>query len=124
MASPTLQGALKNDFGEAVVACSMPELCKFPSLDSCQKRFMWTHKRVYLAPHPAVSLVLQVGDAEKFPQALGFGGLDPFLRVSKQGPRFAATERMEVTRDLSNLNLLAKLILLFRCFVLNGIFFI
>ena len=33
-----LQGALKDDFGEAVVACDMPEPCKFPSLDSCQKR--------------------------------------------------------------------------------------
>ena len=73
---------------------------------------MWTHKRVYLAPHPAVSLVLQVGDAEKFPQALGFGGLDPFLRVSKQGPRFAATERMEVTKDLYSLNFLVKLMVL------------
>ena len=63
------------------MACGMPEPCKFPSLDSCQKRFLWTHKEVDLAPHPVVGLVLQVGDAEKFPQALGFEGLDPFLRV-------------------------------------------
>ena len=34
-ASPTLQGATKDGFGEAVVACDMPEACKFPSLDSC-----------------------------------------------------------------------------------------
>ena len=26
------------------VVCDMPEPCKFPSLDSCQKRFLWTHK--------------------------------------------------------------------------------
>ena len=32
MASPALQGAPKNGFGEAVVACDMPEACKFPSL--------------------------------------------------------------------------------------------
>ena len=38
-ALPTLQGALKDGFGEAVVACDMPEPCKFPSLDSCQKSF-------------------------------------------------------------------------------------
>ena len=38
-----------------------------------------------LAPHPVVGLVLQVGDAKKFPQALGFQSLDPFLKVSKQG---------------------------------------
>ena len=67
-ASPTLQGALKDAFGEAVEACDMPEPCKFPSTDSCQKRFLWTHKEVDFALHP-VSLVHQVGDVEKFPEA-------------------------------------------------------
>ena len=38
-ASPTLQGALKDGFGEAVVASDMPEPCKFPFLDSCRRRF-------------------------------------------------------------------------------------
>ena len=33
-ASPTLQGALKDGFGESVVACDMPEPCKFPSFRS------------------------------------------------------------------------------------------
>ena len=69
MASPNLQGALKDGFGEAVVACDMPEPGKFPSLDSCQKRFPWTHKEVHLAPYPVVGLMLQVGDTEKFPHA-------------------------------------------------------
>ena len=69
---PTLQGALKNGFGETAVACDMPEPFKLPSLDSCQKRFLWTNKGVDLALHPVVGLVLQVGDAEKFSQALGF----------------------------------------------------
>ena len=67
--SPTLQGAMKDGFGEAVGACDMPEPCKFPSLDSCQKRFLWTKKEAYLAPHPVVGLVLQAGDADKFPLA-------------------------------------------------------
>ena len=40
VAMPTLQGALKDGFGEAVMACGMPEPCKFPSLDNCQKRLM------------------------------------------------------------------------------------
>ena len=79
MASPALQGALKDGFGEAVRACDMPEPCKFPSLDSCQKRFLWTHKEIDLAPHPVVSLVLQVGDTEKFSYALGSESLDPLL---------------------------------------------
>ena len=71
-AAPTLQGAMKDGFGEAVVACDRPEPCKFPSLDSCQKRFLWTHKEVDLAPHPVVGLVLQAGNTTKFPYALGF----------------------------------------------------
>ena len=64
----------------------MPEPCEFPAPNSRQQRFLWTHKEVDLAPHPVVGLVLRVGDAKKFPQALGVKGLDPFLRVSKQGP--------------------------------------
>ena len=70
-ASPILQGALKDGFGEAVVACDMPEPCEFLPLDSCQKMFLWTHKEVDLALHPVLGLVLQIGDAEKFPKALG-----------------------------------------------------
>ena len=60
-ASPTLQDALMGGFGEAVV----PEQCKFPSLNSCQKRFLWIHKGVDLSPHPVVNLELQVVDTEK-----------------------------------------------------------
>ena len=78
-ALPTLQGALKSDFGEAVVACDMPEPGKFSFLDSCHERFLWTHKEVDFAPHPVVGLVLQVGDTEKFPHAHGFERLNPFF---------------------------------------------
>ena len=35
MASPALQSAQEDGFGEAVVACDMPELCEFLSRDSC-----------------------------------------------------------------------------------------
>ena len=34
---PLLTTASSTLNGEAVVACDMPEPCKFPSLDSCQK---------------------------------------------------------------------------------------
>ena len=71
-------------FGEAVVACDLPKPCKSFSLDSCQKRFLWTHKEVDLAPHSVVSLVLQVGDAEKFPQTFGFESLDPFCQSASR----------------------------------------
>ena len=83
---------MKDGFGEAVVACDMPEPCTFPPLDSCQKRFLWTHKEVDLTLHPVAGHALQVGDAEKFPRALGFEKLDLIFRVSKQGLCFKATE--------------------------------
>ena len=70
----------------------MPEPCKFPSLGSCQKRFLWIHEEADLVLHSVAGPVLQGGDTEKFPQALGFKSLDPLFRVSKQGPSFTATE--------------------------------
>ena len=42
-------GALKDGFGEAVVACDIPRLCNLPSLDSYQNRILRTHKEVDLA---------------------------------------------------------------------------
>ena len=78
-ALPTLKGALKDGFGEAVMACVMPEPCKFKFLDSCQKRFLPTHEGVDLAPCSVVGLVLQAGDTEKFPHTLGLESLDPFF---------------------------------------------
>ena len=75
-ASSTLRGALGVVLEEAVVVCDMPQPYEFPSLDSCQKRFLWTHKEADLAPHPVVGLVLQVEDAEKFPLAPGFESLE------------------------------------------------
>ena len=69
---PLLTTASSTLNGEAVVACDMPEPCKFPSLDSCQKRFLG----VDLAPRPLFGLVLQVGDAKKFPQQLDFESQD------------------------------------------------
>ena len=91
-ASPTLQGALKDGFGEALLVCDMLKPCKILSLDNYLKTFLWTHKKVNLASHPVVGLVLQVGDREKFPHALSFESFDPFFRVSKQGPCFTAIE--------------------------------
>ena len=78
---PPSQGVLRDGLGEVVVACDMPEPREFPSLDSCQKRFPWTHKEIDIAPLPVVGLVLKEGDTEKFSPAFGFEGLGPFLRV-------------------------------------------
>ena len=54
MAFSSPQSALKDGF---VVACDMPEPCKLPSLDSCQKRFLRTRKKVDLAPHLNIGLM-------------------------------------------------------------------
>ena len=62
--------------------CDMPDPCKLPSLDSCQTSFLWAYKEVDLAPHPVVGLVLQVGDAEKLPQALGLSASASRIHVS------------------------------------------
>ena len=106
--SSALQGALKNGFGEAVVTCDMPEPRELPSLDTCQKRFLRTHKEGDLAPHPFVSLALQVGDAEKLPRALGLESLDPFLRDSKQGPLLTAVEENGNDKRFVQLELACK----------------
>ena len=53
----------KNGSGETVMACGMHEPYKFPSLDSCQERFLRTQKEADLAPHQVNGLMLQVWDA-------------------------------------------------------------
>ena len=52
--------------------------------------FLQAHKEVDLAPHLVIGLVFKVGDSDQFPLALRLENLDPFLRVSKQGPCLAA----------------------------------
>ena len=47
------------------MACVMFKPRKLPSLDSCQKRFLWIHKEVDLALHLVIGRVLQVGNVEK-----------------------------------------------------------
>ena len=74
--SPTVQDTLKDDIGKAIMFHAMPKLCEYPSLDSCKKTFMWAHKEVDVASHPVVGLILQVGDAKKFPQTLGLESVD------------------------------------------------
>ena len=90
------------------MASDMPKSCKFLSLDRCQKRFLWAHKEVDLAPHPVVGLVLQVGDTENFPHAFGFESLAPFFRVSIQGPCFTAVKEDRGDKRLVDLELACK----------------
>ena len=99
------------------MACDRLEPCKRPPLDICQKRLLQTPKDVDLAPHPVVGPVLRAGDAEMFPQALGFLKPGSFFFFSESASRVHVSQpqrRMEVTRDLKSLNLLLKLMVLHR----------
>ena len=69
-----------------------------------EKKFSWTYKDVDLALHPVGGLVLQVGNVEKFPQALGFKSLNPFFSC-KQGPYFKALEENGGDKRLAELEL-------------------
>ena len=71
-------------FFDIVHPFPLPTTAMATLFDSCQKRFLWTNKEFDHAPHPVIGLVLQVGKAEKFPQALGFESLNLFIRVNKQ----------------------------------------
>ena len=71
------------------------------------------HKEVDFALHPAVGLMLQVGDMEKFLQVLDFKSLDPFYQNQQAGFIFHGHRGWwRLTRNLYNLNLLVKLMLL------------
>ena len=52
--------------------------------------------------------MLQVGDAGKFPHAVGFEGLDHLFRVSQQGPCFTATEEDGGDKRLEELKLACR----------------
>ena len=62
---------------------------------------MWAHNEVDRALHLVISRVHQVGDAKRFPQALGFESLDLFLSVSQQGPCLTATEECLLQLELA-----------------------
>ena len=89
-ASPALQGALKDGFGEAVVVCNMPAPCKFLSLDSCHRRFLRTrklillHTQLFCAPSRRYR---ELSSCTHFQRLESF-----FSRSRKQGPSVTARE--------------------------------
>ena len=87
------------------MARNMPEPLEFGSLDNSRRRVLWADKKLDLAPRKVVGLVVQAGDAEKFPRAFGSESLDPFLRVSKQDPCFTAIEETGDNKTLAQLEL-------------------
>ena len=94
-----------------------------PVSDSCQKKFPWNHKENGLALHPVVGLALQVGLLRRrgevssgtwFRKPGSFLLLLLFLFFSSASRVhfFTATEEDGLTRDLYNINLPAKLMVL------------
>ena len=66
-------------------------------------RFLWTNKEADLAPYSVFGLVLQVRDAETFPQVSGFENFDFFFSFPESESRVNVLRlqmRVEVTRDL------------------------
>ena len=76
MASLTVQGALKDCFAKAVIAWHTRTM---------QVSISWQLPEADLVPHPVIGLVLQLGDAEKFPQVLAFKSLDLCLEGKAAG---------------------------------------
>ena len=62
--SPTsassLDGALRDGFGEGVVPHDVATLRQLPSPDGCQERFLGTHEALHQTPHIVIGLVLSV----------------------------------------------------------------
>ena len=67
--------------------------------------------KLTLLRNPVVGLVLQEGDAEKFPHALVSKAWIFFFQSANRD-HVSEPQRMKATRDLQSLNLLAKLMLL------------
>ena len=66
----------------------MLEPCKFPSPNSWQRRFLWTHKEVGPVLHPVIGFAFQVGAPEEFPSALSFKSLDPSFQSQQAGSMY------------------------------------
>ena len=80
------------------MARDMPEPYTYPPRGTCQERHLWTRKEFEVALHPVVGLELRVGDAEKFPQALGLESLGQFFWKTASRIRVSQPQRrMEVT---------------------------
>ena len=88
-ASPILQGALKDGFGEAVVACGMPKPCKLGSLDSCRGYFCGLTRELILLCTQSLVLCSKQDMRRRFLGHLILKAWICFLfRVSKQSLYF------------------------------------
>ena len=67
------------------MACDVPDHASFRLLTVARRGSCGPTRKLIL-------LVLQIGDAEKLPQAFGLKSLSPFHRVSKQSPYLTAFE--------------------------------
>ena len=89
---------MKDGLGKTVLARDVHEPFEFPSpTDTVARRgYQWAHKDTVLAPHPVVGRMLLVGDAERFPKALGLEISVPYLRMIKQGRCLTTTSTLHL----------------------------
>ena len=105
--SPTLQGALKEGFGQDVMACDLLKPCELPSLDSYKKRFLWANQVVDFTLHPVVGIVLQWEGQRIFHRYL-VPNAWIFFSVSNQRPYLKATQEDGDNYRLVKLELACK----------------
>ena len=109
-ASLTLRDISRDGFGEAVVAYGMPDPCEFSSLDSCQKRFLQTHKEVNLVPHPVVGLTSPSKRCGEVSSGTWSGKPDSFSQ-SQQVWTFLQLDKEKRNETCTFLKLLQKVIM-------------
>ena len=93
------------------MACDMPAPCKFPSLDSSQKRILWAHKEAVLNLHLIIWSYAQrrrCREVSSGTWSRKLGSLSPFLRVSMRGPCLRAIQEDGGDKWLVQLKLACK----------------
>ena len=95
------------------MAYEMPGPCKFPSFDSCQKRFLLTTKNLILLRTQSLALCSKWEIRRSFLMHLVSKSLDPFFRVGKQGPCFTAIEKNGGDKRLVELELARNVLSLY-----------
>ena len=88
MASPTLQGALKDSFGEAVMACDMPKLYKFPSLWQLPEEVPVDPQGSWSRPTPSCWSCTPNGRCGEVSSGTWLQNLDPFSQRQQAGSMF------------------------------------
>ena len=67
--------------------------CQLPPFDGGEEMLLGAGESFNFAPDKGICFVVQVGNAEQFPQALHFKCLDAFFCFCQKCPRFTSVEQ-------------------------------